>query len=237
MVGTSSRKQRERHDREELILDHAQRLLHRDGFQGLNLDELARSVEYSKGTLYLHFETKEDLALSICTRAIRLRADLFDRAAKFRGTTRERIACLGYAARKWSRDYPDMSRMQMMLKAPSFWERASEERRRQHGIEAGRAFYHLNQIATEAVIVGDLPAGTPAPLVTLSLISATIGSEVAANAADFQMLTGQGDPGLIIRVCQDRMCDGWLWQPLSSSPSWDYPTLERRIRAEIFTED
>src|SRR6516225_5463962 len=58
-----ARKERERAAREELILDHAQRMLLRDGFQNLNLDELAEAVEYSKGTLYLHFKTKEDIAL------------------------------------------------------------------------------------------------------------------------------------------------------------------------------
>jgi AcrR family transcriptional regulator len=236
MVSTA-RKQRERQEREELILVHAQRLLDREGFQGLNLDELARSIEYSKGTIYLHFETKEDLALSICTRSMRLRANLFERASTFRGTTRERVSAIGYAARKWSRDYPDMSRIQMMLKAPSFWERASEERRRQHGVEAGRTFNFINQIVTAAVIAGDLPAGTPPPLVTISLISTTIGSEISGNAADLQMLSGQGDPGALTLLCQERMCDGWQWQPLSTSPAWNYPALEKRLRAEIFPED
>jgi len=237
MARTTSRKLREREEREELILDHAQRLLQRDGFQGLNLDELARAVEYSKGTLYLHFETKEDLALSICTRAMRLRANLFERAYAFQGSSRERISAIGYAARKWSRDYPDMLRVQMMLKSLSFWERASEDRRRLHGIEAGRTFHHLNQIVIEALIAGDLPAGTHPPLVTLSLSSATLGSEVAANDADLQMLSGQADPGIMTRMCQDRMCDGWQWRPLSTSANWNYPAVEARLRAKIFTED
>ena len=59
---TNLRKERERAVREELILTHARRLLLSNGFQGLSLDELARSIEYSKGTIYLHFESKEDIA-------------------------------------------------------------------------------------------------------------------------------------------------------------------------------
>ncbi|MCD6048934.1 MAG: hypothetical protein K0Q55_337, partial [Verrucomicrobia bacterium] len=55
-----SRKERERAAREELILEHGRRLLVRDGFQDFNLDELAKAIEYSKGTIYLHFQTKED---------------------------------------------------------------------------------------------------------------------------------------------------------------------------------
>src|SRR5881409_592601 len=91
MSVTQARKERERAAREDLILEQGRRLLVRDGFQDFNLDELAKVIEYSKGTIYLHFETKEDLALAVATRALRERADLFERAAKFGGKTRERI--------------------------------------------------------------------------------------------------------------------------------------------------
>src|SRR5262249_1429240 len=86
-----TRKERDRAAREELILDHAQKILLRDGFQNLNLDELAEAVEYSKGTLYLHFKTKEDIALAVVTRAQKERADLFERALGFQGRSRERV--------------------------------------------------------------------------------------------------------------------------------------------------
>src|SRR5438128_2388566 len=52
---TRTRKERERGLREELILNHAQRMLLREGFQNFNLDALANAVEYSKGTLYITF--------------------------------------------------------------------------------------------------------------------------------------------------------------------------------------
>src|SRR5229473_2976171 len=90
-----ARKERERAAREELILDHAQRMLLKDGFQNLNLDELAEAVEYSKGTLYLHFKTKEDIALAVVTRVLKERADFFERAAQFKGRSRERVGAIG----------------------------------------------------------------------------------------------------------------------------------------------
>jgi AcrR family transcriptional regulator len=236
MVSTA-RKQRERQEREELILEHAQHFLRRDGFQGFNLDELAKAVEYSKGTLYLHFETKEDLALAVSTRAMQKRADLFERASAFQGNTRERIAAIGYAARKFAREHPDIFCVQMMLKSHSFWEKASAERRRAHSAQAARAFHPINSIVTDALVAGDLPPGTPAPLVSISLISATIGSQVAGTEPDFQLLSGNQDFTALIHLCQDRMCDGWQWRPLSTSSAWNYAAFERRLRAEIFTED
>jgi AcrR family transcriptional regulator len=237
MVSKIPRKQRERLEREDLILDHAQRLLRRDGFQDFNLDELARAVEYSKGTLYLHFETKEDIALAVSTRVMQMRANLFERASAFTGSTRERVAVIGYAARKFAVEHPDHFCLQMILKSNSFWEKSSMERRRLHGIQAGRAFNFVNQIVTDAIFTGDLPPGTPAQLVTISLISATIGSQIAGTEPDLQMLSGNGDLSALMKLCQDRMCDGWQWRPLSTSSDWDYAAVESRIRAEIFTED
>src|SRR5215472_16139455 len=91
------RKERERAAREELILDHAQRILLEEGFQNLNLDNLAKAVEYSKGTLYLYFKTKEDIAMAVVTRAAKERADFFERALGFKGCSRERIRAIGFA--------------------------------------------------------------------------------------------------------------------------------------------
>ncbi|HXG48037.1 MAG TPA: TetR/AcrR family transcriptional regulator, partial [Methylomirabilota bacterium] len=146
MSVTQTRKEREKAAREELILEHASRLLLRDGFQNLNLDELARAIEYSKGTIYLHFETKEDLALAIATRILRERADLFDRAARFKGRTRERLRAIGFACCQFAVTHPDYFNIELMLKSVSFWEKASPERRRLHGVQAGRLYHCMSSL-------------------------------------------------------------------------------------------
>src|SRR5215471_2763453 len=102
-----ARKERERATREELILDHAQRMLLQDGFQNLNLDDLAEAVEYSKGTLYLHFKTKEDIALAVVTRAQKERANFFERALQFQGRSREKARAIGFACCHFANVYPD----------------------------------------------------------------------------------------------------------------------------------
>jgi AcrR family transcriptional regulator len=118
-----SRKERERAAREELILEHGMRLLVRDGFQDFNLDELAKAIEYSKGTIYLHFQTKEDLVLSVATVALKQRADLFERASKFSGRSRERIRAIGFACCQFAAMCKDYFNIEMMLKSTSFWEK------------------------------------------------------------------------------------------------------------------
>lgn len=234
MSVTQTRKERERAQREELMIDHARRLLARDGFQDLNLDELAGQIEYSKGTIYLHFETKEDLVLAVATRALRERADLFVRASAFAGRSRERIRAVGFACCQFAVAHQDYFNVEMMIKSHSFWERASRERKRIHGVQAGRLFHVMNGIATEALRAGDLPARTSAQEVTFSLIAISMGSHIAAMQPDVQMLCAIEDPIAVMRRNQDRICDGWEWKPLLKD--WDYAATDRRIRSEVFPE-
>jgi AcrR family transcriptional regulator len=60
-----------REDIEDLILDAADRLMARYGYRKMTMDDLAREVGIGKGTLYLHFRSKEDIALSRVDRLVR----------------------------------------------------------------------------------------------------------------------------------------------------------------------
>lgn len=229
---TATRKSRERAAREELILDHAQRLLLRDGYQNLNLDELARAVEYSKGTLYLHFATKEDLALAVATRALSHRADLFEKAYGFSGRTRERIRAVGVACGEFAREHPDYFHIELMLKSVSFWDRASDERKHLHQLQASRTFHALNRVAQEAIRVGDLPATRRAEEVSFGLIAVSMGSHIVATSRELALLCGLDNPFAVALRNGDIFCDGVGWKPLLSE--WDYAGTDRRIRAELF---
>ncbi len=66
-----------REDVRDLILDAADRLLARYGYSKMTMEDLAREVGVGKGTIYLHFSSKEEVALSRIDRVIeRLRAEL-----------------------------------------------------------------------------------------------------------------------------------------------------------------
>jgi AcrR family transcriptional regulator len=59
-----------REDIHDLILDAGDRLLSRYGYRKMTMDDLAREVGVAKGTLYLHFTGKEEVALSIVDRIV-----------------------------------------------------------------------------------------------------------------------------------------------------------------------
>ena len=66
-----------REDIRDLILDAAGQLLARFGYGKMTMDDLAREVGIGKGTLYLHFPSKEEVVLSRLDRmAARLTAEL-----------------------------------------------------------------------------------------------------------------------------------------------------------------
>ncbi len=54
----------------EAILDATDRLLARNGYKKMTIDDLAREVGIGKGSVYLHFKSKEEIALSHIDRII-----------------------------------------------------------------------------------------------------------------------------------------------------------------------
>ena len=230
-----ARKERERAAREELILDHAQKMLLKDGFQNLNLDTLAESVEYSKGTLYLHFKTKEDLVLAVVTRAQKERANFFERALQFKGRSREKAAAVGFACCHFAQVHPDYYNVEMMLKSVSFWEKADEGRQHGYAMQGGRCFRVMHQIVNEGLQSGELPSGKATPeQIVFSIAATAIGSHIMARNTHVLMMAGIEDP--LRALCQNVsvLLDGLNWKPLSSE--WDYDAVYRRIKDEVFPE-
>ncbi len=67
----------------DAILDATDRLLTRYGYKKMTIDDLAREVGIGKGSVYLHFSSKEEIALSHIDRIIeRLKRSLISIAEK-----------------------------------------------------------------------------------------------------------------------------------------------------------
>jgi AcrR family transcriptional regulator len=62
-------------DLADRILDAADRLLARYGYQKMTIDDLAREVGIGKGTVYLHFRSKEEIVLFRVDRVVRRLVD------------------------------------------------------------------------------------------------------------------------------------------------------------------
>lgn len=76
MVERWTRERRVEHTR-SLLLDAAEEVFAEKGFTPASLDDIARAAGYTKGAIYKHFATKEDLFLAVSDRYWRRYFDNF----------------------------------------------------------------------------------------------------------------------------------------------------------------
>src|SRR5262249_6869872 len=68
MMGIADRKQRQKAQLREQILEAAREIVLREGFRSLSMRKLADAVEYAPATLYLHFQNRDEIARELCLR-------------------------------------------------------------------------------------------------------------------------------------------------------------------------
>ena len=71
-MGTIERRSRERKQREEQIVNAAEKVFFEYGFDNSTMDDVASAAELSKGALYTYFKTKNELCICIVSRALAL---------------------------------------------------------------------------------------------------------------------------------------------------------------------
>lgn len=76
-MGTQERKQREKELKRNLFIDCAEDLFFKNGYKETTMDMIAEKSEYSKGTLYLYFKSKEEILAHITLRALNIMSKMF----------------------------------------------------------------------------------------------------------------------------------------------------------------
>lgn len=232
-MSAGTRKQRELEAREALMLDHAHVLLDANGYLGLNLDELAARVEYSKGTIYGHFETKEDLLLGVVVRITEERARLFRHASRFPGLTREKMAAVGMADILLNERRPTAFQLMQLVTTDSVWQKTSERRRQRFRNASQQIMEPPMAIIREALLAGDIAdRKTPPEQILLGLFTMSKGAMlIQANEECFP----SGWISVVrntIQINRHRFLDAFGWRPMFDDH--DYATVETRIHDEYF---
>jgi len=233
-MSIATRKQREWAERTQLILEEADRLLARGGYLGLNLDELALAIEYSKATIYNHFRNKEDLVLAVAVRHFNRRAELFSRAQRYTGPARERMCAIGIADEALVREIPHGFEVMQLARTHSIWEKAAPE---QHGgfhDASARCMEHCFRIMRQARDAGDLPPDAPSDAcIALGLISLSKGSHLLSEGLPLFEEMKDVTPESVRFRNYDFYLDGVGWRPLSTEH--DYEASRRAIRETLFS--
>ncbi len=232
-----TRKQREVAQRDQLIRDTARQMLLGEGYHALNMDRIAEAIEYSKGTVYQHYSSKEDLIAALAVETCAKRTAMFQRAVGFRGRPRERIAAVGVADRLFVDLYPEHFKVEHLMDMDTVFDKASPDKlEKMHQIK-DRMMDALEGVVRDAVEAGDLalPEGAPHCQVLYGLWSLSVGHHMIRTAPHRTEHFIKQSDGEALWGNYNVLLDGYQWKPLSGE--WDYRQTVQRILEEVFWDE
>jgi len=109
-LSTIERREREKQQKRNHIIDAAEKLFFKKGYANTSMDEVAEEAEFSKGALYIYFKDKEDLYLAINFRGLIILKELFEKAYGAGQNGLDKSRKIGEAYLLFSRDYPNYYR-------------------------------------------------------------------------------------------------------------------------------
>lgn len=232
-----TRKQRELFEREQLILDTAQKIMRDDGIQGLTMERVASEIEYSKGTVYNHFSSKEEIISGISCRCSLNIIEMFTRAKNYAGSHRERIAAIGIAHNLYAQLHPDELRNLQILKSADVREKIPLEKQTELLQLEQQITNIVLEIINDAIKNGDIPTGQPfiPDSIFLGLWSMGFGSNMLhVSGIPFDKL-GIQPPLKMMWVNSHKLLDSYQWQPLSTT--FDIEKLKEKLINELFLDE
>lgn len=234
---TADRHRRQFEERDARIREVAQRLLLERGLHGFSMDDVAEAIEYSKGTVYLHYTNKEDALVASCADACSQVATWLERAAAFPGRPRERMVAVAEAYGSFVREKPVTFRTIPIIQSPTVLEKAAPARLRAVGAAQARSLAACGGIVRDAITCKDLTLspGVKPEDVTFGLWALMFGSYMLAELhAGPDGILGVIDPAAAVRLHWALHMDGLGWKP--TLQEWDYRATVERVRQALFPD-
>lgn len=234
---TQTRKAREVAEREELLLDLAIEIIEQHGFAQLTMDKLTQHSEYSKGTVYNHFSSKEDLWCALCARGLRIQRCMFGRLADFTGNSREQLLALSFGYELFTQCYPTLAMVSLRVMSPATFEKVSPARIKALCDTEDEMVEILKSMIEAAIANGELSRRYEDNLyhVTFAIWAMSFGSvTILRNSAPTPCLE-RIDVASAVLTNASIVLDGLQWQPYSWD--WDYKASWQRIATELFAKE
>jgi AcrR family transcriptional regulator len=106
-MSIQARREREKKERQETILDAAEAMFFDKGYERTAMDEIARTAHLSRALLYVYFKDKSAILRGITLRAGEELRRRFAAAADRESTGLAKIAALGWAYYRFCKEKPD----------------------------------------------------------------------------------------------------------------------------------
>jgi AcrR family transcriptional regulator len=102
----AERREDEKERRRAEILDAAEALYIKKGWEAMTVEQVARSARLSRALVYVYFRDKEDLLFAIGERAMRVLRERFAAAIASRGQGMDQIEAIGRAYIGYASEFP-----------------------------------------------------------------------------------------------------------------------------------
>jgi AcrR family transcriptional regulator len=96
-MGIAERKERQKQEVRESILQSAWKLVHEEGWQALSIRKIADAIEYSVPVVYDHFENKEAILFEFNKRGFRLLGEKLKEAKEHHKAPAKQLEAMAYA--------------------------------------------------------------------------------------------------------------------------------------------
>lgn len=231
-----SRKQREIAERHNHFLTIARTLLRDEGFHQLSMDRVAELAEYSKGTVYQHFNCKEEMVGQLCINAMQRLNALGQRAINYPGSHRERLLAFFIAHDVFQQMEEDAVCNMQSYQHDQIINKVSESTRTRHNELMFSVFSQVKSIVEQAMRDGDLPNNqTSAEDMVFGFWSLNHGAQsIRSNQYPLDTM-GISEPGAAIMNMLQSLLDGLGWKPDQHTHSTNHEHLQS-IRDALFTQ-
>ena len=168
-MGIAERKEREKQQRREEIIQAAEKVFFTIGLDTATMDDIAAEAELSKGTLYLYFKNKEMLHVEVARRAIILLNTYTSKAAEQVDYAIEKLGQMGLATIQFSRMHPDQMKaiQSLMTKEPGGVELSTGEV--QSIVYGDSSVGMLIKVVEQGMQDKEIRSDIPAPLIAHTL--------------------------------------------------------------------
>lgn len=116
-MGVKERREREKVETRDKILDAARELFVSLGYEGVSMRRVAEKIEYSPTAIYLHFADKEELFRELCHEDFARLAQVFQ-AADMPSDPLERLKRIGRTYIEFGHRYPNHYKLMFMTVHP-----------------------------------------------------------------------------------------------------------------------
>ncbi len=115
-----ARKQQDKERRRQTIIDAAEKLFFSKGYDNVSMNDIAKGVKVSKGTLYVYFKNKEELFFAIVLRGIIILTTSIKDEMRKKETGIEKIIGFRKAYYDFANEYPDYLRIYNSFQSDRF---------------------------------------------------------------------------------------------------------------------